>query len=249
LMVENGCLPYTEALKGEPLLQSGELIKASPIPNPESLASKQLMPLWELGKNFLQGNPHFVAVAFTQFRQKSFELVNGDPLLRRMIFFPCILANLPDDYKDYLLINPKLAIPSPADYYASVEGCGSIDFARLGMVVRRPYLILLKTYLWRPGKEMLMASISLRGFDAGVTEHEYLHLEGKDATSFPENILDFTDPKNECWHNRDEAQAMVAREVRDITAGRDVQRYQGWLIHQEGKLIVVDRDGQYLRDF
>ena len=42
---------------------------------------------------------------------------------------------------------------------------------------------------------------------------------------------------------------MVAREVRDITADRDVQRYQGWLIHQEGKLIVVDRDGQYLRNF
>jgi len=94
-----------------------------------------------------------------------------------------------------------------------------------------------------------MASISLRGFDAGVIEHEYLHLDGQDATFFPENILDFTDQKNECWHNRDEAQAMVAREVRDITADRDVQRYQGWLIHQEGKLIVVDRDGQYLRNF
>jgi len=248
-MIENECFFYTEALKGEPLLQSEKLVKAEEITRPKSLLDKQLLPLWFLGKSFLQGNPNFIAVAFTQFREESIKIVNGNPLLRRIIFFPQIFANFSDSYRDCLLINPEISIPSEVDYYASVEGCGSIEFARLGMVVRRPYSMLLKTYVWRPGEKVFMGSMLLEDIDAGVMEHEYIHLEGKDATFYPEDILDFTDPKHEGWNNRDETQKMVAREIRKIALGNNTEKYKGWLIHKEGKFIIVNSYGKYIRDF
>jgi len=248
-MIENECFFYTEALRGEPLLQSGELVKANQIASPESLSDRQLTPLWQLGKSFLQGNPKFVAVAFTQFREESIKIVNGDPLLRRIIFFPPIFSDFSDPYRDCLFINPEIFIPSEADYYASVESCGSIEFAKLGMVVRRPYSMILKTYVWRPGEKVFMALLLLKSIDAGVMEREYIHLEGKDATFFPEDILDFTDPKHECWKNRVETQEMVVREIREMELGNDAERYEDWLIHKEGKFIVVDSYGKHMRDF
>lgn len=248
-MIENESFLYTEALRGEPLLQSEKLVKANQIVSPESLSDRQLMPLWQLGKSFLQGNPIFIAVAFTQFREESIKIVNGDPLLRRIIFFPSIFADGSGSYRDCLFINPEISIPPEAGYYASLEGCGSIEFDRLGMVIRRPNSMFLKTYVWRPGEKVFMVTMLLEGIDAGAMEHEYIHLEGKDATFYPEDILDFTDPKQESWNNRVEVQEMVARIIRGIRLENDSERYEGWLIHKEGKLLVVDSDGKYMRNF
>lgn len=248
-MSENECFFYSEALKGEPLLQSGKLVKAEEITRPESLLNEQLFPIWLLGKSFLRGNPNFVAVAFTQFREESIKIVNFDPLLRRIIFFPQIFADFSDSYRDCLLINPEIFIPPDASYNALVEGCGSIEFAKIGMVVRRPYSMFLKTYVWMPGERVFMVSILLEGIDAAIVEHEYIHLEGKDATFFPEDILDFTDPKHECWGSRVEVREMVARTIREKMPGSGAEGYEGWLIYREGRFVVVDNYGKYMRDF
>lgn len=79
------------------------------------------------------------------------------------------------EYVQYQLVNPKIIEESVKKCALEAgEGCLSVDQDHLGLV-HRHYKIVMKAYDALQDKEI---TITAKGYDAIVLQHEYDHLEG-----------------------------------------------------------------------
>jgi peptide deformylase len=246
--IETIASPHTEAFAHMPLLQSDNLTKAAEIDDPQHLERDQLLPILAMGYALCEANPTIAAVAYTQFPPNLFAILGADDMLARIIYFSHfhhknvrLHGEAPIAVGGSLFINPRL-IDQSNRFIVWNEGCGSIWKTRLHMFVARPISVTLRGYVWnhwiqRPIYFQEKITRTLTGY----MEHEMDHLDGRDATDRPEQILDFNDiPSGLNGRPVEKIANATVRFVLDYWCKKGVSHF---LVHRQGKLLVVDTNG------
>lgn len=230
-----------------PLLQSGNLLKATPLPDPENLEPKELEALRQMGDALFQLRPTFVAVAFTQFPPKVYEDFEADPRHTHIVHLSPSRDDLFGPLSGSLLINPKVRLPFRAPrLFVNPEGCGSIEDARLDMFIPRPPTLTLDAYVYNPAQgntaPARVKNIRFNKPASAIIEHESHHLNGLDTTNSGVNLLDpwqgFESPE---WagYVRDEWLAL-ANQVHTFTG-------KNFLVRRNDQLLVLNGNGEPIR--
>lgn len=229
---------WIEVVKTTDLLQSGEIRLASKILNPETLTEKELFPLVYMAGIYCVSH-RFNAVAYTQFPVQLYSCVKARGDLKNIIYFGCNNENNP--LIGSIVINPHLSFLEKGKYYISIEGCGSIEMGRIQMAIKRPKSIRLNGFFWQIGMECPQKrTVKLSDWPASVVQHENDHLNGKDATFFPERILDMVNPKKSFLKNIGLDAKSLSRLLRVLSETKGCD----FLVNKRGKLVIVNYKGK-----
>jgi len=240
---ERGHTDWIEVVKTTDLLQSGEIRPASKIPNPETLTEKELLPLACMASIYCISH-RFNAVAYTQFPDQLYGCVKARGNLKNIIYFGYNDENNP--LTNLIVINPHLSFLEKSKHHISIEGCGSIEMGRIQMAIKRPRTIELSGYFWQIGMESPQKRTEkLSDWPASMVQHENDHLKGKDATFFPERILDIINPNKSFLENIGSDEESLRRLLITLseTEGCDC------LVNKRGKLMVVNYKGEIVKKY
>lgn len=234
---------WIEVIKTTNLLQSGELKPASKILNPETLTKEELLPMVFTAGVYCVSH-HFNAVAYTQFPDQLFSCINARKDLKNIIYFGCNDVNSP--LIDLIVINPRFSFLEENKYHFSIEGCGSIEMGKIQMAIKRPRTIKLSGHFWGIGMEHPQRKmVKLSNWPSSMVQHENDHLKGKDATFFPERILDMINPKKSFLKNI----GLNERFLRKILKNLSENEGSGYLVNKGGKLLVVNYKGETIKEY
>lgn len=229
---------WIEVVKTTDLLQSGEIRPASKILNPETLTEKELFPMAFMAGIYCASH-RFNAVAYTQFPDQIYSCVKARGNLKNIIYFGCNDENNP--LINSIVINPHLSFLEKGKHYISIEGCGSIEMGRIQMAIKRPKSIRLNGYFWQIGMECPQKrNVKLSDWPASMVQHENDHLKGKDATFFPERILDLISPNESFLKNID----LDAESLRGLLKALSETEGCDFLVNKGGKLVIVNYKGE-----
>lgn len=234
---------WIEVVKTTDLLQSGEIRPASKIVNPETLTKEELFPLTHMASIYCVSH-RFNAVTYTQFPDQLYSCVKARENLKNIIYFGSDDGNSP--LTNLIVINPSFSFLEKSKYYISIEGCGSIEMGRIQMAIKRPRTIKLSGYFWQIGMESPQKrTVILSDWPSSMVQHENDHLKGKDATFFPERILDMINPNKSFLENigSDEESLRILLKTLSETEGCD------YLVNKKGKLMVVNYKGEIVKKY
>lgn len=226
----------------EPFLQADELIPVyRDIPH-DSLQQGTLAT-WLEAAMLVQKNTTCNALSFNQLNSKLLmKLGFGGSVPPSIIYL-----HTSDRGNSILLINPRVSYSAAAPTYASLEGCGSIDYGNMGYVVTRPSQFALQGHVY-DGKRVYQVDAQ----DSLLTRlaypnavHEDRHLRhGQTALDQPDLLWDIT--QRSVWqrfiewnnfHSESSWMRILAEQSKHgviIPAGRD-----------EYKVVGLDEIGKY----
>ena len=224
------------------LRQTGNIPYAEPVKDPLSLGIDELSGLLTLANLYFKGFG-YASIAMNQFDPATLRSFGVGEGMQRIV---CMGGDLLDGFElgGSLLINPEVA-PEGEDRDFSIEGCGSLVYGDgLGMIVSRPKNLRLTGFRWVPGmKKPEFIETNLSGQDSSFIHHEMVHLEGKDVTSHPQDLMDFTDPTNTCWEGNDQLCRRMRYEILKYSSRAN------WLVLQGGRLSIIDTEGNFIEFF
>jgi peptide deformylase len=240
---EHDHIDLIEVIHKTDLLQSGEIKPASEILNPETLTEKELLPMVCVATLYCISH-HFNAVAYTQFPDQIYDHVNAKKDLNNIIYVG--FNNENDPLNDLIVINPHISFLEKNRFHISIEGCGSLEMGRIRMAIKRPNRIKLSGYFWKIGMELPQTNtVELSNWPSSMIQHESDHLIGKDATFFPERILDITNLNKSFFDNSEWSATTLKRSLISLFKNDGCE----YLINKNGKLLLVNYKGETIKEY
>lgn len=174
-------------LMGLPLLQHGELPVAKEIADPLAIAPEKL-EMWLNFSRELCNKQSFICLALTQLKPEVKNFLGfSDELPPRVMFIRDHMKK-----SGMLVVNPEIGIALGTRHAPFLEGCGSIQNAKVVYFIRRPVDVTVYGYFYN-GLKLRKGEYIPENLAINFSIHEIDHLNGKTALNRSRDILD---PRN-----------------------------------------------------